>query len=130
MERLNHFEVVECTAYYRPVGKVSFPEVSAMLGAALSVCHENGIPKLLCDVTGLKGFGVPNIVHRFWFAQQLARDAKGVVVAIVAPKRMIDPKRFGTTVARNRGATADIFSSESDARDWLLGVPERLGANR
>src|SRR3954468_12118606 len=122
----NHFEVVECIAYYRPAGKVSFPEVSALISAPLSVCHESGIQKLLCDLTQLRGFGVPNIVHRFWFAQQLARDAKGIAVAVIAPPRMIDPKRFGTTVAHNRGATADIFSSEADARNWLLSVPEKI----
>ena len=124
MKRLDHFEVVERIAYYRPAGEVSFPEVSILMNAALSVCHEKGIRKLLCDATGLTGFAVPNIVQRFWFGVELAREAKGVAVAIVAPKRMIDPKRFGTMVAQNRGAMTDIFSSESDARNWLLNVGE------
>jgi hypothetical protein len=49
----------------------------------------------------------------------LARNANGIVVAIVAPARMIDPQRFGTAVAHNRGAQADIFATEADAKDWL-----------
>jgi CheY-like chemotaxis protein len=114
-----HFEIEECTVYYRPVAKVSFQEATALVSTALAVCHESGVQKLIFDATGLTGFGVPSTMQRFNFAERLARDANGIVVAIVAPQQMIDPQRFGTTVARNRGAVVDIFSSESDARNWL-----------
>jgi hypothetical protein len=122
VDGLNYFEVIENITYYRPAGTVAFQELTALLSRALSVCRKNGTRNLLIDVTGLTGFEVPNIVERYWFVVQLARDANGIVFAIVAPQRMIDPERFGTTVARNRGALADIFSSEADARNWLCSV--------
>ena len=131
MRRINHcFIVVEDTAYYRPVGQVSFPEVSKLISTALSVCRKNRIRKLLYNTKGLTGFGVPNTVQRYWFCVQLATNAKEIIVAVVAQEQMIDPDRFGTTVARNRGAIADIFSSESDAQNWLFSVGRDVSQDR
>ena len=39
---------------------------------------------------------------------------------MVALPEMIDPGRFGITVARNRGFFADVFDSEEEAVEWLL----------
>ena len=33
---------------------------------------------------------------------------------------MLDPDRFGITVARNRGLFANVFTSETEALAWLL----------
>ena len=41
--------------------------------------------------------------------------------ALIALPNMIDPERFGETVARNRGADARIFASEAEAVAWLIG---------
>jgi hypothetical protein len=32
---------------------------------------------------------------------------------------MIDPRKFGVTVARNRGLVSNIFTTEAEARVWL-----------
>ena len=41
-------------------------------------------------------------------------------VALVARSELIDPQKFGATVARNRGFHADVFVSEDLAVTWLL----------
>ena len=38
-----------------------------------------------------------------------------VKVAMVVRPELIDPERFGVTVARNRGLFSNAFSSESEA---------------
>jgi hypothetical protein len=127
---LEYFEVVEGVAHYRPAGKVLFQEVTTLASRALAACHESGVRKLLFDTTGLTGFEVPNVLQRFQFCENLARDARGVAVAVVAEQRMIDPGRFGTAIVRNRGAVADFFASEFDARKWLSGAEAPAGQCR
>jgi hypothetical protein len=38
---------------------------------------------------------------------------------MVARAEMIDPRKFGVTVAANRGLMSDIFTTEAEARAWL-----------
>jgi hypothetical protein len=40
-------------------------------------------------------------------------------VAVVATPELIDPQKFGTQVASNRGLTIDIFSDREAAVAWL-----------
>lgn len=44
-------------------------------------------------------------------------------VSIVAPRELIDPKKFGAQVARNRGLTVDVFADKNEALHWLLSPP-------
>lgn len=41
-------------------------------------------------------------------------------VACLARAEMIDPRKFGVTVAQNRGLRVDIFDSADQAVRWLL----------
>jgi hypothetical protein len=43
----------------------------------------------------------------------------GVRLAMVARAEMIDPEKFGVTVAANRGLVSNIFTTELEARAWL-----------
>ena len=75
---------------------------------------------MLVVTTGLIGFPPPTLMERFDFAVQWAGAAEaGICVAVVARPEMIDPHKFGVTVARNRGLIADVFTSEADALAWL-----------
>jgi hypothetical protein len=61
------------------------------------------------------------MVERFDIATEWAMAAKGAIkIALVLRPDMIDPQRFGTTVARNRGLHLDVFASEAEALAWLL----------
>jgi hypothetical protein len=115
----HQLEMIDDLACYRPVAQVTFPEVISIAVRAILASHDVGARKLLIDVRGLTGFAIPNTIQRYSFAEQVARNARGLVIAVVADEKMIDPNRFGVTVARNRGALAHIFASEDDARKWL-----------
>ena len=40
-------------------------------------------------------------------------------VAVVTYPEMIDPQKFGVTVATNIGFVSDVFTSEEEALTWL-----------
>jgi hypothetical protein len=44
-----------------------------------------------------------------------------VQLSLVVRPEMIDPEKFGITVARNAGMNADVFPAEPEALAWLLG---------
>ena len=116
-----HFEIGESHAIHRPEGHVSFEEAGELLSQAVLYCRENGIRRLLIDATNLTGFGMVGIAERFSVGEWLAREAMAAVkVVMVVRPELFDPKRFGITVARNRGLFSNVFSSESDAMTWLL----------
>ena len=80
-----------------------------------------GVNRLLVDTTGLTGFPSPSVWERFWMASEWAAVVHSAVrLAIVARAELIDPDRFGITVARNRGLFANVFSEEPAAIEWLL----------
>lgn len=115
------FEIGEGHAIHRPEGHVSFQEALELLSQAIIYCRENGIRRLLIDTTKLTGFPPPVTAERFSMGERLARDARAAVkVAMVARPELLDPSRFGMTVARNRGLFSNAFSSESEAWKWLL----------
>jgi len=92
-----------------------------VLSRAIVYCRENGIRRLLIDTTKLTGFGSLGTAERFAIGERLARDARAAVkVALVGRPEVLDPSRFGMTVARNRGLFLSTFSSESEAWEWLL----------
>ena len=43
--------------------------------------------------------------------------------ALVADPPLLDPSKFGETVATNRGMPVRIFPSFQEAQDWLLQFP-------
>jgi hypothetical protein len=116
-----HFQLDGAVAYYRPVGQVSLDQTVKLVSAAILFARDRKISRLLIDATQLTGAPVPTTLEHFSMAQQLARDAQcAVKVAMVAKPELIDPRKFGITVARNRGLIADIFPSEAEALAWLL----------
>ena len=85
------------------------------------IARQRGIQLLLIDTTQLTGFGPPHLLDRFELARRCAEAADSKVeVAFVARSEMIDPDRFETAVARNRGFWAEMFDRESEAERWLL----------
>jgi hypothetical protein len=115
------FEIGEGHAIHRPEGHVSFQEAGDLLSQAVVYCRENGIRRLLIDTTKLTGFGPVGTAGRFSVGERLAREAMAAVkVVMVVRPELFDPKRFGITVARNRGLFSNVFSSEAEAWTWLL----------
>jgi hypothetical protein len=115
------FQVDEACAFYRPEGRVLLSEAIELMSASIAYASENQIGKILVDSTRLTGFPPLNTSARFWMVERFVAAAKSVVkVAVLARSEMIDPDRFGVTVAKNLGLQANVFDSEADALAWLL----------
>ena len=75
-----------------------------------------------CMVNGIQvtGFESPSLSERYFLVEKWARTASGAVrVAMVMRPEMIDPQKFGVTVAFNRRLIADVFVTKASAIAWL-----------
>jgi hypothetical protein len=110
-------------ARFCPAVEVSLQEAVALVDGAIDFCRAAKISKLVVDIRQLTGFGPPVISERFWMVRGWAKRSRGAVtIAMVAPEEFIDPEKIGITMARNVGLLADVFTSDSEALDWLLGT--------
>jgi len=116
-------EFLEITAgmsRFSPTGEYSLVEAEALIADAISACRDRGIGRLLVDATGMTGVPIPTLVERFLIAEEWAQASGGmVVVALVVPAEYIHPRKFGVSVATDRGMVTDVFTSEADALGWL-----------
>jgi hypothetical protein len=120
LEVLNGFTLEGDRGIFRPMGHVTFDEAVALVRAAIATARSHQVRDLLVDTTALDGFPSPDTFQRFLAAVEWADEASGRVrLAMVARPEMIDPAKFGVTVAGNRGLVTNIFTAEEAARDWL-----------
>ncbi len=121
MKVSDYFRIEEGYDSFRPVGQVSIEEGVAACVEAIQVAGQQGIMRLLINLTGLTELGPISTLDRFWMAEQCAAAAKpGFKLAVVANPDMIDPQHFGLTVATNRGLHASVSTTEEEALVWLL----------
>lgn len=122
MNTPEHFEIAEGYACYRPVGEVSLQKAIDWVSTVITFAVDQQITKLLIDSMKLTGIEPPLAWERFRMGERFAYAARGsaIKVVLVARQEMIDPERFGMTVARNRGLLANVFTSEAEALAWLL----------
>lgn len=108
-------------AEYRPVAHVTLAESVAMVTRAIQFARAQKKSKMLVVTSGLTGFPSPTVSDRYFFSREWAAAAHGELrIAFVARPEMIDPQKFGITVAANSGLVADVFDSEPAALNWLL----------
>ena len=123
-DELDGFRLEEGRAIYRAAGSVSFGEAVALVRAAIARARSEKARELLVDTTALFGFPSPSTFDRFLAAVRWAQEASGSLrLAMVARQDMIDPEKFGVTVAASRRLESNIFTSEADARAWLDAGP-------
>jgi hypothetical protein len=123
MDTPKYFELADGYARYCPVAEVTLQEGINLLTIAIGYAREQKIRHILIDTTKLSGFEPPTTLDRFTLGGQAARAGRSTVkVAMVAKPEMIDPKKFGVTVAKNRGLNADVFTTEAEALAWLLAT--------
>ena len=107
-------------AAFRPVGTLTLEEVVETIAQAIAFCRSAGVQRLLVDTTGIAGLGPPTLAERFFLAKTWAEAAGGAVrFALVVRPELSDPRRFGATVATNRGADTQSFDTEAEALVWL-----------
>src|SRR6478609_11972121 len=120
MSELQYFSIVDDHAEFRPTGQVSIDEMVDLVAIAIAYARDQQLRKLLVVTSGLTGFESPSLAARYYFIQKWASVANGMVLmAMVAQPEMIEPQKFGVTVAANRGLRSDIFASEEEALAWL-----------
>jgi hypothetical protein len=114
-------EVTERYCRLRVRGVVPLVEAVERVTHAIAFCRDQNIPKLLVDVTHLAQLPALTLLDRFLMVEDWAHEAKGIViVAMVARPEHIHPEKFGVKLAADKGLRSDVFTSEHEARQWLL----------
>lgn len=113
-------------AYYRPAGKLTLEQAVTLVDEAIAYVRDRRIQKLFINCKGLVGFRSPSLPERYFHVRQWAKTGQSLVqVALVIRPEMMDPEKFGVTVARNSGLNADVFTEEPEALAWLQSEPEK-----
>jgi hypothetical protein len=102
----------------RFLGRFAVDRFNRQVDAAALACRQRKLSLLLIDVTRLQAD--LSTLDRFDIGSHGARVASDLKVAMFSAPELVDPKKFGVLVARNRGLTIDIFTDRKAAVDWLL----------
>ncbi|MCX6848040.1 MAG: hypothetical protein NTY98_03885 [Verrucomicrobia bacterium] len=130
MDAPSYFEQAADHAIFRPAGVLKLVELVEMVSGVISFARDSGVSRLLVVPTAVSGFPPPKPTVRYRFVRDWARASEGKVrVAVVTSARMMDPDRFGVTVATNAGMDANVFEDEKKAVEWLAGCGGGVGAN-
>jgi len=82
-----------------------------------TLARKLGVQKIVVDQR--KTPSSLGVMDRFQYASEFAAHFRGFKVACVQNSPLRDPKKFGETVAKNRGADICICGSLQEAYDWL-----------
>ena len=108
-------------------GDFSLVEAQQHFLEIMEAVDQNRVPKVLVD--GRYVTGNPETIERFLYgefaasavARYLTEDAarRAPQFAYVLHEPVLDPLRFGETVAVNRGMWLRVFDNLEDAQSWL-----------
>jgi hypothetical protein len=110
----------------KATGKFSLAEAERTFLEILGAVERHKVGKVLVDGRELEGN--PETMERFYYGAFAAREVTEYAVrnrcacpefAYVLRAPMLDPGRFGETVAVNRGMRVRVCDSLDDACDWL-----------
>jgi hypothetical protein len=114
------FDLVDGIAVCRIVGQYAFQSGVHVLRDAIVQAREQRIARLMLLITETSGYGVPSLSMRLATMREWADAAGGLVkVVIVCRPELIDPNKFGVTMAANFGMEAEVFASEVEGMAWL-----------
>jgi hypothetical protein len=112
-------------------GPFSLPVAQSHFIETLDGVATHQARKVLMD--GRAVTGEPLLIQRFLYGEFAAnsvhdRCGSGLVhapqFAYVLLEPVLDPRRFGQTVARNRGMNIEVFDNMNEAEHWLeLALP-------
>ena len=110
----------------RVTGSFSLSEAQRTFIEILEAVARTKVKKVLLDGRGIAGN--PELIERFYYGEFAAHAvwdftdhgvSHGTRFAYVLEVPVLDPGRFGETVAVNRGMFVKIFDNEQDALAWL-----------
>ena len=103
----------------RFIGMGAPGEASERFESIAEHCNLTKNNKLLIDTTRYDV--TVSVVDRFFLGTSLLIFAgHRIKVAFFCRPDQIDPGKFGTLVARNRGVSVDVFADFKAAEEWLL----------
>src|SRR4030095_15183355 len=111
-------------------GQFALEEAQEDFLKILAAVGAHNVKKVLLD--GLQVVGDPSTMDRFLYAEFAAASlgkfadrgvCRGTQFAYVLKEPMLDPGRFGETIAVNRGMFVRIFDNLRDAIAWLVATP-------
>jgi hypothetical protein len=112
-------------------GKFSIGEAKRTFLEMLEAVAQYKVKKVLFDGRGLAG--KPETMERFYYGEFVARAvaefadrgmlSRSTHFGYVLEEPVLDPKRFGETVAVNRGVYVRAFGNLQDAFGWLGILP-------
>ncbi len=117
---MNDLELVGTRGFFRPVARVSFEQGAEMIVKAMKQARSLGLADLVVNVIGLTGFEPLKTFERYAMATKWVESAGAALrVAWVLKPELIDPQKIGLVMAQNRGASGEVFATETEALDWL-----------
>lgn len=120
------FQIAANHATCRLTGPGGLDELIAQTCQAIADARAQQITRLLVDTTGLTGITSLSTFDRYAIGERLAAAAESrLTIVFVARAELIEPQKFGITVARNRGLIAEAFTTEAEALAWLLKSESR-----
>ena len=106
-------------------GHFSLSEAKIMYTAALEYLLENHLSKLFFDVVKVKGEITTKDRYDFGeFAafeslKYMGKGLIGITVSMHGEEPIIDPRRFGEIVARNRGLNIKVTTDKNESLQFL-----------
>ncbi|MBS0210776.1 MAG: hypothetical protein JSS27_17685 [Planctomycetes bacterium] len=130
MDQPASVEIVGKRGFYRPAGAMTLEQAVQDCGEAISIACQRRLTELVLDTRQLVGFETPDVFDRFFMVTDWTQIAGGVPIriAFVARSQHIDRRKFGVTVATNRGLLVDVFADEEAAIAWLDGASRSSSA--
>lgn len=103
----------------------SAADLKRVFKRAVDAARQNRKGKILIDANSVEGN--LSTLHRYEGASFLSEliiqeSNKITAIAMAGKKPLIDPTRFGETVARNRGVNGKVFLDLDEAIKWLTSI--------
>jgi hypothetical protein len=96
----------------------------------IEACVKNQLPKVLVDIRKVEGqmstmdrYNLATLAAKKYLDEKLAGKIQSTRFAWVENHPMVDPKKFGETVATNRGLNIKVFTEVKEALAWLEVEP-------
>ena len=112
------------------MGEFSLEEAKRTFLEMLDALARHNVKKMLFDGRGITG--EPALIERFYYGEFVAQAVKefadrgvsrATKFAYALKEPVLDKKRFGETVAVNRGVVVKTFDNLEDALEWLGITP-------
>ena len=115
------FEPHEGFLHCKASGEFSSDDACLVIRDVLAESAERGTTRVLVDCLQMRGS--PTVAERYAVSEFIASEMfelnRFPRVVVLGKEPLIDPKRFGELVARNRGVQTKTVEQMEDAVKWL-----------